>query len=61
MGFLPDIDENGHLKEVKEPKIYTPPKLVYQKSDEKRQEELNHFGHRILSQDFSDSPYFHDE
>lgn len=56
MSLLPEI-EDGKIVPQKEAKLYTPPKFVKQKSDEKRQEELNNLGRSRLTEDFSDSPH----
>lgn len=55
MGLLPDIVD-GRISEEREPKMYTPPPFVYQKSGDKRMAELNAIGRRLLQKDFSDSP-----
>ena len=57
MSFLPEIEGGkiGAMPPDKKP-FYTPPKFVWQNSDDKRQEELNSLGRRMLSEDFSDSP-----
>ena len=55
MGFLPDIDENGKLIPEKKPFFFRIPENL--KSDIEQFSELQNYGRKEVSEDFSDSPF----
>lgn len=60
MGFLPDIEDGQiHADKHEVMKLYTPPKKVpfNNYDEEKLLGELNNFGRKEVSEDFSDSPH----
>lgn len=58
MSFLPDIDENGILKDPEpEIKLFVPPMTTNPKLEEARMLELNNLGRKKVTEDFADSPF----
>lgn len=55
MGFLPEIDDTGHIKETPKAQLYTPPRSFSLKQEEEALSELNNLGHKLVAEDFSDA------
>jgi hypothetical protein len=57
MSFLPDINEDGTLKDFDVvPRQYKPPRTYNLKREEENLAELNNLNRKVVSEDFSDSP-----
>lgn len=60
MELLPDIDENGRIKDFDQvPRLYKPPKYSrkYADIEEARLSDLNNLDRKEVTEDFSDSPH----
>lgn len=57
MSLLPDIDDDGKIKEVPELGLFKAPRYYHKQSEEERLTEINNLGRLEVPEDFSDSPH----